>query len=83
MKPDKELSYSRTLHLCSNGHDEVCFHGGDCPVCHEKDRSKDELRGIGFLESRVSTLELEIKEIRSGKKEMPKWKIVESQNTLK
>ena len=51
-------TYNRTLHLCSNDHDEVCFSGGNCPVCKERDSRKEDLSIGEFLEERINALEL-------------------------
>ena len=43
--------------LCSDGHDEVCFDGRNCPVCAELDNIKDYKKTIETLEKQISDLE--------------------------
>ena len=38
------------MNLCSEGHDEVCYDGRNCPVC-------ELLAGITWLQKRIETLE--------------------------
>ena len=39
------------MNLCSEGHDEVCFEGTECPVC-------DQINCIAGLEDEINSLEV-------------------------
>ena len=42
------------MNLCSNGHDEVCFDGFDCPVCQME---ADKESAIDILNDKILDLE--------------------------
>ena len=46
------------MNLCDDGHQEICFEGGKCPLCEivkEKDTQIKELTSeIGDLKSRIA-----------------------------
>jgi transcription initiation factor IIE alpha subunit len=45
------------MNLCSDGHDEVCHEGKDCPACEIKGELKDANDTIGELREKVSDLQ--------------------------
>lgn len=47
------------MNLCSDGHDEVCFEGRICPLCHMRDEMNEE---IDTLREQVESLEAELEE---------------------
>ena len=55
------------MYLCKIGHDEVCYNGGDCPVCaveKEKDSEIDLLNAE--IEEHKETIQGLESEIRTG-----------------
>ena len=53
--PKKERE--EEMNLCSDGHDEVCYEGRNCPVCIEIDNSRGLEKQIENLEEKISSLE--------------------------
>ncbi|MGI0014159.1 MAG: hypothetical protein ACREBU_12070 [Nitrososphaera sp.] len=47
------MSYRGSLTICDNGHDEVCYSTGECPVCVTKEEMQ---LGIDELEKEVADL---------------------------
>lgn len=47
------------MNLCSNGHEEVCFEGRNCPLC-------DKMEEISNLEKEIEDLESELEEVKNG-----------------
>lgn len=45
------------MNLCSDGHEEVCFEGRDCPACTIREELQPE---IDALKEKVESLEDEI-----------------------
>ena len=53
------------MELCSNGHEEVCYKGGNCPVCLEQDAIKELEEENDELKGRIDELKDEIKELQA------------------
>ena len=51
------------MNLCSDGHDEVCYDGRECPVCSEMEELKEAEGRIEELEQDISKLEDELMEL--------------------
>ncbi|MFH1146840.1 MAG: hypothetical protein V1736_03950 [Pseudomonadota bacterium] len=49
------------MYLCDDGHTEVCYDAGKCPVC-------DKIRELSDLEDKIFELTEEIKEIKNDAK---------------
>jgi len=47
------------MHLCDDGHEEVCHEGRNCPVC-------EKIKEISDLEDKVFDLTEEVKELKEG-----------------
>lgn len=47
------------MHLCNDGHDEVCYEGRDCPVCLVKADLEEANGKIAELEKQIERLEEE------------------------
>ena len=45
--------------LCDDGHDEVCYEKGHCPVCEKIDEVEN-------LEMKITDLESEIEDLKEG-----------------
>ena len=58
------------MNLCSNGHDEVCYEGYECPACELADDLNEDISKledkIGELEGTIEGLESELKEARES-----------------
>jgi hypothetical protein len=50
------------MNLCSNGHEEICFEGHDCPACAV---TEDRDARIVLLEERVEELKDRISDLES------------------
>ena len=48
------------MDLCDDGHTEVCYDGGSCPMC---DLDYEKQKEIDALETEVDALKAEIKEM--------------------
>ena len=45
------MSYGDSLHVCSSGHDEVCYFGKtNCPACAEKNEKEEVQEEFGGSE---------------------------------
>lgn len=54
------------MDLCSNGHEEVCYEGRQCPACELYDETKKEYDAeFEKLEDQISELKEELKEERN------------------
>ena len=49
--------------LCSDGHDEVCYEGRDCPACKIADELKDANKGLDADAEEIETLKERIKKL--------------------
>lgn len=43
--------------VCDNGHDEVCYESGSCPVCKEQEEVKELTRKVEELEKDIDNYE--------------------------
>jgi len=50
------------MNLCSDGHDEVCYEVGKCPVCKLQET-------VAEQEEKISDLEQEIEELQNEEDE--------------
>jgi hypothetical protein len=44
------------MNLCSDGHEEVCYEGRNCPACELKYDNKKLLHEISTLETEIASL---------------------------
>jgi len=56
------------MELCSAGHDEVCFEGGNCPACSKIEDLEAEISDlveeITALEDKIELLQDEVQDLR-------------------
>lgn len=48
------------MNLCSDGHEEICYEGRECPLCEVITRRNDQ---IEQLEDQIADLKIEIGEL--------------------
>ena len=53
-----------SLHLCSNGHDEVVYEYRNCPVCKLQTHLEEENTKTDLLRDELTALTTELEEIK-------------------
>lgn len=51
--------------ICDNGHDEICFEGGNCPACELIDEINTLKKDLEYVEEEKKELEKELAEVQS------------------
>ena len=55
--------------LCSDGHEEVCYDGSDCPVCEKQEELDDVQEDLDAAEEKIKELEEQITNLENGEDE--------------
>lgn len=59
----KSAKRESVMNLCSDGHDEICYEGRECPVCILIVKMCDLDSEIGDLKKQVEELEEEVERL--------------------
>lgn len=54
------------MELCSDGHDEVCYDGRNCPVCEQIKETESVVEDLQKAEAEIERLKDEISELKNN-----------------